>query len=71
MIKQFGRLNKVNLRVVRSKEAGDFTPCLALEGNLSRQGESVFRTRVKQLDASVFDPQTADESGSFSDNGAS
>ena len=31
---------------------------------------SVFRTRVKQLDASMFDPQGADESDSFSDNGA-
>lgn len=41
MIKQLGRLKKVDLRDVWSKEAGDFTPWLALEENLSLIGETI------------------------------
>lgn len=35
------------------------------------QFDTVFRTRVKQLDASMFDPQEAEEIDSFSGGGAS
>ncbi len=43
MIKQLGRLEKVDLRDVWSKEAGDFTPWLALEENLLLLGETIVR----------------------------
>lgn len=41
MIKQLGRLMKIDLRDVWSKEAGDFTPWLALEENLTLVGETI------------------------------
>ena len=41
MIKQLGRLKKVDLRDVWSKEAGDFTPWLSLEENLSLLGQTI------------------------------
>lgn len=41
MIEQLGRLKKVDLRDVWSKEAGDFTPWLAQEENLSLIGETI------------------------------
>ena len=68
MIKQPWRLKKVDLKDVWSKVAGDFTPGLSAN---RKKFNTVFRARVKQLDASMFDPQMADASGSFSENGAS
>lgn len=41
MIEQLGRLKKVDLRDVWSKEAGDFTPWLAQDENLSLIGEAI------------------------------
>lgn len=41
MIKQLGRLKRVDLRDVWSKEAGDFTPWLAQDENLSLIGETI------------------------------
>ena len=41
MIHQLGRLKKVDLREVWTKEAGDFTPWLALEENLALVGETI------------------------------
>lgn len=41
MIEQLGRLKKVDLRDVWSKEAGDFTPWLAQDENLSLIGETI------------------------------
>lgn len=40
-VHQLGRLEKVDLREVWSKEAGDFTPWLALEENLALIGETI------------------------------
>jgi aromatic ring-cleaving dioxygenase len=41
MVHQLGRLEKVDLRDVWSKEAGDFTPWLGLEENLALLGETI------------------------------
>lgn len=41
MIHQLGRLKKVDLRDVWSREAGDFTPWLAQDENLSLIGEAI------------------------------
>lgn len=38
---QLGRLNKVDVRDIWTKEAGDFTPWLALEDNLALIGETI------------------------------